>query len=622
MNAILIHRSGSLNGQVISLTHDVTRLGRKPDNHIVFNDERVSSNHAEIHRSGSRCYLVDLGSTNGTFVNGEAIHKTPLKNRDKIEMGEGGPMLEFRFEAGEKTQAPIIRPLSGSWEKGLKPIPLEHSRNTLGRGLKNNIVVGRVPNPVVSVRHAVLAGRSGIWEIEDTGSSNGTYVNGEPVRKTRLRNGDRVELGKGGPVFEFQCSSLSGRQKKDDSPESERILRKLEKAAKGGRAGEQTMVLLQAAQKYYKRRRWPLLVASGVILAAALATGYLLYKEKQRNAALSEFYSWRTIDAQLVRDRADMTQDRIAEKKEREKAERDYEQFLDKLGFYKGKTPQQKAIIRLAQRLGETALEMPPGFYQATADYINIWKNSSRLKSALDRARRRKLPQIIGAALDVQGLPRELLYIPLQESGYNNASVGPKTRFGIAKGLWQMIPSTARDYELKLGPLKDVREYDPSDERHDEFLSTNAAVRYLAFLYSTKAAASGLLVMASYNFGQTRIIDRLDKLPNNPRQRSFWNFYNNGWIPEETRDYVMKIFSAALICENPGLFQMDMEPFSENRPQLHPLPMPARAFQCSPGDGIFPFIHSMGYNFRVTTDSAISKNRIATVCSDEILPYL
>jgi hypothetical protein len=69
-----------------------------------------------------------------------------------------------------------------------------------------------------------------------------------------------------------------------------------------------------------------------------------------------------------------------------------------------------------------------------------------------------------------------------------------------------------------------------------------------------------MLVIASYNYGETRIINRLDSLPNDPRQRNFWNFYRNGWIPPETRDYVMYIFSAALICEKRELFQVNIEP--------------------------------------------------------------
>jgi membrane-bound lytic murein transglycosylase D len=77
---------------------------------------------------------------------------------------------------------------------------------------------------------------------------------------------------------------------------------------------------------------------------------------------------------------------------------------------------------------------------------------------------------------------------------------------------------------------------------------------YLSYLYITKARASGLLVLACYNYGPTRINKNLDEVPDDPRERNFWNFYQKGWVPEETRKYVMRIFTSALICENPQLF--------------------------------------------------------------------
>jgi membrane-bound lytic murein transglycosylase D len=566
MTAILIYRSGSQQGQKAALRQEITRLGRKAGNDIILDDELVSSHHAEIHRQGEAYYLVDLESTNGTFVNGKTIRKTLLNSRDKIGLGEGGPVLEFRFEKKEESRSPKICPLSGSWEKGLAAVSLEHSRTTFGRGLDNNVVAGRVPDSLVSTHHAVITGRPDSWEIEDLKSSNGTFVNGKPIQKAKLHDGDKVELGRGGPVFEFRCPLSTGGQKGEASGDSEKILQKLERASKGGRAGEQTMALLQAAQKYHKRRRWPLLVASGIVFVAALATACLYYlkvKENRQFRASAEdiFYRMRSIEAQLVLHRREMSSDELAQKnKDRDEMQREYDRFLEKLGAYKEKTPVEKAIMRLARRLGETDLAMPDNFNQTTLAYVAKWRSTPRLRIAFDRARQRNLPQIIRTALDMQGLPRELIFIPLQESGYNHTAVGPPTRFGIAKGMWQMIPPTAQQYNLKMGPLKDVREFDPSDDRHNELLSTNAAVGYLAYLYSTKAAASGLLVIASYNYGQSRIIKKLDELPNDPRQRSFWNFYNRGWIPEETRDYVMQIFSAALICKNPELFQMNVEP--------------------------------------------------------------
>jgi hypothetical protein len=129
--------------------------------------------------------------------------------------------------------------------------------------------------------------------------------------------------------------------------------------------------------------------------------------------------------------------------------------------------------------------------------------------------------------------------------------------------MWQFIPPTAIQYRLEVGKLKDETKLDEFDKRHDPIRSTMAASDYLADLYSTKAAASGLLVMASYNYGPTRITKDLDELPNNPRARNFWNFYRNNWIPPETKEYVMYIFSAALVCEHPELFGFDMEPISK-----------------------------------------------------------
>ena len=53
-------------------------------------------------------------------------------------------------------------------------------------------------------------------------------------------------------------------------------------------------------------------------------------------------------------------------------------------------------------------------------------------------------------------------------------------------------------------------------------LATKAAARYLKDLYSTDAQASGLLVMASYNWGEVQVLPLIQSLPNNPRDRNFW----------------------------------------------------------------------------------------------------
>ena len=112
---------------------------------------------------------------------------------------------------------------------------------------------------------------------------------------------------------------------------------------------------------------------------------------------------------------------------------------------------------------------------------------------------------------------------------------------------------------MTLGPLSTEPSFHPADERHDVKKSTEAATTYLADIYSSKAGASALLVITSYNLGEDAVLQRLEALPNEPRDRNFWNFHRNRWLPEETRDYVMAVFSAALICEEPQLFNVPLQ---------------------------------------------------------------
>jgi hypothetical protein len=314
------------------------------------------------------------------------------------------------------------------------------------------------------------------------------------------------------------------------------------------------------------RRLWFLVCACLILVLAGIGISVRLYlKDRQLGAmaqlAESVFYEMRSVEAQLVRRRDSMSPEDFRSLSDmRMKLERDYDRYLESLGLYASRSPVELSIMRLARRLGETDLELPPDFQKTVLVYVEKWRSGSRLRAALDRARQRNLPARIRLALEQYGLPREFLFLALQESNFDSTAVGPQTPSGIAKGMWQLTPQMASEYGLAIGPLKDLQQFDPSDQRHDENRATQAAARYLSYLYSTKAAGSGLLAIACYNYGSTRIIKKLDQLPNDPRQRNFWNFYRNGWIPAETREYVMEVFSAALICERPNLFHFSIEP--------------------------------------------------------------
>ena len=90
--------AGSLvlpNGDRFSLTESVISVGRHPDCNLVLADPNVSRNHAEIRPQGDRFAVVDLGSTNGTRVNGVRVDTQLLQDGDEVSFGN----TRMRFEA-------------------------------------------------------------------------------------------------------------------------------------------------------------------------------------------------------------------------------------------------------------------------------------------------------------------------------------------------------------------------------------------------------------------------------------------------------------------------------------------------------------------------------------------
>jgi pSer/pThr/pTyr-binding forkhead associated (FHA) protein len=64
------------------------RLGRSPDNDVILRDPATSGHHARVERRGDQFWIVDLGSTNGTLVNGEPIQEKELSSGDRITVGQ------------------------------------------------------------------------------------------------------------------------------------------------------------------------------------------------------------------------------------------------------------------------------------------------------------------------------------------------------------------------------------------------------------------------------------------------------------------------------------------------------------------------------------------------------
>jgi membrane-bound lytic murein transglycosylase D len=265
-------------------------------------------------------------------------------------------------------------------------------------------------------------------------------------------------------------------------------------------------------------------------------------------------------DIVMLNAKADQIRDLLEKRKQLAEMSRQYDNFVTEIGVYKKSPAEKQIIFKVARALGECDVNVPDGFVKEVLRYIGIWKSSGLLKEALYRAESKGYTPLIIRALKENNLPPAFLFLALRESDFNPKAVGKITRYGYAKGMWQFIPDTAQHYGLRIGPSYLEGVYDQFDERFQVDKATLAAAKYIRDINNTDAQASGLLTMASYNWGENNVREIIKKMPENPRDRNFWRLLKMTKVPAETYDYVYSIFSAAVICENPRLFGFDFDP--------------------------------------------------------------
>ncbi|MBX3465910.1 MAG: FHA domain-containing protein [Planctomycetes bacterium] len=90
---------GDRAGKVDQFDQDVVRVGRCADFELIFDEMGVSWEHAEIRRRDGDFWVIDRGSTNGTYVNDERAHNARLRDGDVLKFGKKGPVLRFRLAA-------------------------------------------------------------------------------------------------------------------------------------------------------------------------------------------------------------------------------------------------------------------------------------------------------------------------------------------------------------------------------------------------------------------------------------------------------------------------------------------------------------------------------------------
>jgi hypothetical protein len=433
---------------------------------------------------------------------------------------------------------------------------------TLGRDASCDI---RLSHEAVSRAHVKIYPEAGQWHIADLQSANGTLLDRVPIRQAILPQQSTLQLGSAGPTVWIEVPGAEVGASVED------IAEHYFGDQSDHEAGHRTLMLRRAYRRVEKKQKYRYRgIIAGAVGLLLLSIGIGIYQylmlQKSRQMAMDIFYNMKAVQVQVARvenlvyESGDTA--RIAavnaQREELRAMEAQYDHFLDELGVLGPELSEEdRIILRVARMFGECELNMPEGFAREVKNYIAKWKTTDRLKTALQRLHEHDLGPTISAAMLENHLPPQFLYLALQESGFDARAVGPKTRFGIPKGMWQFIPATARRYGLRTGPLVELPRHDPMDDRFEPARATEAAARYLRDIYNKDAQASGLLVIASYNWGPTNIRKRIREMPDNPRDRNFWQLLKQHEIPRETYDYVFYIVSAIVIGEDPGLFGFD-----------------------------------------------------------------
>jgi pSer/pThr/pTyr-binding forkhead associated (FHA) protein len=96
-SALLTFEAGPFSGRIVALPNQMVSIGRAPDNDVVVGDPATSGHHGRIEVRAGSFWISDLGSTNGTQVNGQPVIEKELSDGDTIAIGQN--TLRFTLEA-------------------------------------------------------------------------------------------------------------------------------------------------------------------------------------------------------------------------------------------------------------------------------------------------------------------------------------------------------------------------------------------------------------------------------------------------------------------------------------------------------------------------------------------
>jgi membrane-bound lytic murein transglycosylase D len=190
--------------------------------------------------------------------------------------------------------------------------------------------------------------------------------------------------------------------------------------------------------------------------------------------------------------------------------------------------------------LATTKSDLPLVVNDYVAAYINFFANTTKghntLLHSFQRAGRYR--QMIQRVMSEEGVPQDLIYLAVAESGFQPRAVNRKSRAG---GMWQFMPRG------NYGLLRN----NYVDERFDPEKSTRAYARYMKYIYAQ--LGDWYLSMAGYDWGTGNVQRAVQKTG----YADFWELYKRNNLPSETKNYVPEILAAIIIANHPTQYGFD-----------------------------------------------------------------
>jgi membrane-bound lytic murein transglycosylase D len=197
-------------------------------------------------------------------------------------------------------------------------------------------------------------------------------------------------------------------------------------------------------------------------------------------------------------------------------------------------------VAKATADLATTKSDLPLVMNDYVATFINFFaytqKGHNTLLHSFQRSGRYK--PMIQRILAEEGVPQDLIYLAVAESGFQPKAIDRKSKAG---GMWQFMP----------GPYYGLTRNAYVDERFDPEKSTRAYARYMKFIYSE--LGDWYLAMAAYDHGTGSMQHAVERTG----YADFWELYKRGELPKETQNYVPEILAAIIIANHPQQYGFD-----------------------------------------------------------------